>query len=84
MDAAGYLCAIADGADAPPTLTPFVLVLMAVGFATQFVPAWTPGTLANLYDRVPLPAKIAVPAGGVGLSACWRRPELRRSSSSSS
>jgi alginate O-acetyltransferase complex protein AlgI len=60
-DALDYFRAFAGDNGAPTTATPFVLALMALGLAPQFLPRDGASTLAHLYDRVALPAQIGAP-----------------------
>jgi alginate O-acetyltransferase complex protein AlgI len=60
-DAIAYLRSLCDGAGALTTATPFILLLMALGFLPQFLPRKSAPSLARLYDRTPLPAQIAAP-----------------------
>jgi D-alanyl-lipoteichoic acid acyltransferase DltB (MBOAT superfamily) len=66
-DALDYFRAFADGGGALVTATPFVVTLMTLGFAPQFLPDGAAEGVARLYDRIALPAQIAVPACAVWL-----------------
>ena len=57
-----YFCAITANAPAPATISLFVAALMALGFATQFLPEGLFTRVERAYERAPLAAQIAVPA----------------------
>jgi D-alanyl-lipoteichoic acid acyltransferase DltB (MBOAT superfamily) len=60
-DGLGYFRAMIADTGAPPTATPFVLALMAVGLATQFIPLGAYAKLQLAYERAWLAVKVAVP-----------------------
>jgi D-alanyl-lipoteichoic acid acyltransferase DltB (MBOAT superfamily) len=62
-DSIDYFRALAGDSGAPTTVTPFLLALMALGLAPQFLPRGGPAALARAYDRITLPAQIAAPIG---------------------
>lgn len=63
FDAAlAYFAAIGAHAPVPSTLSGFVLVLMALGFATQWLPLRLVAAVEAGYERAPLAVQIALPA----------------------
>jgi alginate O-acetyltransferase complex protein AlgI len=63
FDAAlGYFRAIGAPAPAPAIVSSFVLALMALGLATQFLPEGWFTRLELAYERAPLPVQIIAPA----------------------
>ena len=57
-----YFRAIGANTPAPAIVSAFVLALMALGFATQFVPEGLFTRVERAYERASLAAQIAVPA----------------------
>ena len=55
-----YWSAMLTGGRWATTMSPFVGALVLLGLAGQFVPPGTVGRLGDLFEAVPLPAKIAV------------------------
>ncbi len=58
----GYFAGIFVDSGAASTVAPLVLVLMALGFATQFAQRSAQEWLASLYEKAPLPIKVATPS----------------------
>ena len=62
-----YFSAIAANVALPATVTLFVLVLMALGLATQFVPPDWAKRLAKGYERAPLAVQVLIPVATIWL-----------------
>jgi D-alanyl-lipoteichoic acid acyltransferase DltB (MBOAT superfamily) len=64
-DALDYFAAIGAGNRTPATLTPLIMVLLALGFLTQFLPRNFGPRLQGAFESWPLPGKVLATSGAV-------------------